>query len=126
MRSPFRYLLFSILIYCALASWVYAVHKKATSGIIDPAWSIFVIQWPVVAVISLIVYIVRLVRRDKDKVTFGYVFLGVTDFCNAAIGMIMLSEATDPKSLLSFWCAMAATLILSLLISINIFYKVSS
>jgi hypothetical protein len=126
MSYKIKHLLLASGCYVLLAIGSYLVISMAfTGGVIDPMWIVYTIQWPIIGIVSHITYIIRSLRRQSKKPSFGYIFLGVADLGNAIIGAFILATATDPQSMINYWCAMGATLVLSMLISIDVFHKIS-
>jgi hypothetical protein len=92
-----------------------------TGGVVSSVWFIFIIEWPIIAFASVIYYILRRIRISKSKDGFLYLFLGVTNICNAGYGALLLATGSDNNNMTNFWLYFGATGCLGFLILVDIF-----
>ena len=119
MTYKWRYFFWAFLIFSALAASISAFLSSLRGGIISPLWGFYIIEWPLIGFLALILYILRLLKVIKKKAPFGYVFLCVANLCNSAIGAYMLL-ANSTSGMLNIWLAIGASACLSFLIAIDI------
>jgi hypothetical protein len=116
MTNTLQKFLWSIAIFGLLAFLSYSTIFVLRNGTISPAAVIYFIEWPSIAVIGIIAFILRKLNVIRNKALSIYIFLGVANAGNAFIGAYFLILGHSNGGLLYFWLRLSATAVIALLI----------
>jgi hypothetical protein len=116
MRLSIRRIIWSFVIFIVVSGSIYILGKLQKDGVVSNAWVLYYLEWIAAGCLGLILFIVSIAKQSRTKKSFFYVFIGVANFGNAIVGLLLLRSPGGVSDSTGSWLQLGATALLAILI----------
>jgi hypothetical protein len=119
MELPTRKIMLSLAVFAIVALVVVLLGAMQNGGVVGIAWAFYYLEWIACSWVGLLVFVLRKVNLYKGRASFFYIFLGITNLCNALCGALFLCMGTGQNDVASTWLELSATGVIGFLILVD-------